>query len=167
MTSKAPIRTEWVDTDKTHGTKEPLVRSKGVARDFKSPNEKDREDLFSATPPIELMRLMLSRQATWRKDHRERKTMYLDVKKAHLAPLCEQDVYVDLPAEAETQDDECGKLARWLYGCRPAAQAGEEHYSAVLGDGGFKILRSVPVAFVHKSRDVLGMVHGVRFCGRV
>ena len=163
VTGKAPISTKWVDTDKTHGTKEPEVRSRWVARDFKNPNEKDREDLFSATPPIELMRLMLSRQATRRKDYRERKTMYLDVKKAHLEPLCEQDVYVDLPAEAEVRDDECGKLVHWLYGCRPAAQAWEEHYSALLGGGGFRRMRSVPVAFVHEKLDLMGVVHGDDF----
>jgi len=87
VTGKAPISTKWVDTDKTHGTGEPMVRSRWVARDFKDPKEKDREDLFSATPPIELMRFVLSRQATRRKDGIERKTLFLDIKKAHLAPL--------------------------------------------------------------------------------
>jgi hypothetical protein len=121
-TGRAPISTKWVDTDKTHGTGTPMVRSRWVARDFKDPKEKDREDLFSATPPIELMRYMLSRLATVRKDGAERKTMHLDVKEAHLAPLCEQDVYVELPEEAEVKDDECGKLVHWLHGCRSAAQ---------------------------------------------
>ena len=88
VTGRAPITTKWVDTDKTHGTGDPLVRSRWVARDFKDKKEKDREDLFSATPPIEMMRFVLSRQATRRDDGEDRKTMYIDVKKAHLAPLC-------------------------------------------------------------------------------
>ena len=92
VTSKAPISTKWVDSDKTHVTGEPMVRSRWVARDFKDPKEKDREDLFSATPPLEMIRFMLSRQATIRSDKEERKTMYLDIKKAHLAPLCMSDV---------------------------------------------------------------------------
>jgi hypothetical protein len=163
VTGKAPISTKWVDTDKTHGTGTPLVRSRWVARDFKDPKEKDREDLFSATPPIELMRFVLSRQATVRKNGKVRKTMFLDVKKAHLAPLCKTDVYVELPPEAEVQDDECGKLIHWLYGCRPAAQAWEEHYSALLKDNGFERLKSVPVAFAHKERDMIGVVHGDDF----
>jgi len=86
-TGRAPISTKWVDTDKTHGTGEPVVRSQWVARDFKDPLDKDREDLFSATPPLEMQRLVLSRQATVRPDGLARKMMYLDVKKAHLAPL--------------------------------------------------------------------------------
>ena len=163
VTGRAPIGAKWVDTDKTHGTGEPMVRSRWVARGFKDPKEKDREDLFSATPPIEMMRFMLSRQATRRKDGEERTTMYLDIKKAHLAPLCEQDVYVELPAEAGVAGDECGKLAHWLYGCRPAAQAWEEHYSALLQGHGFKRLKSVPVAVVHEGRDLNGVVHGDDF----
>ena len=164
VTGRAPISTKWVDTDKRHGTcSTPMVRSRWVARDFKDPADKDREDLFSATPPIEMMRLVISRQATRRKDGRERKTMYLDVKKAHLYPKCDQDVYVELPEEAEVAEDECGKLEHWLYGCRPAAQAWEEHYSEVLKNHGFVRLRCVPVVFVHPERDMTAAVHGDDF----
>jgi hypothetical protein len=89
--------------------------------------------------------------------------MYLDIKKAHLAPLCMADFYVELPAEAEVEDDECGKLIHWLYGCRPAAQAWEKHYSALLVANGFERLLTVPVAFSHAGRDVHGVVHGDDF----
>ena len=61
------------------------------------------------------------------------------------------------------QHDECGKLIHWLYGCRPAAQAWEEHYSALLTGHGFKRLKSVPVAFFHESRGMSGVVHGDDF----
>ena len=147
VTGKGPISTKWVDTDKGHGNGEMLVRSWWVARDFKLKGEKDREDLFSATPPLELIRYVISRQATMRTDGQERKTLCIDVKKAHLVPKCTQDVYVELPAEAGVQEDECGKLIYWLYGCRPAAQAWEEHYSSVLASVGFKRLLSSPIAF--------------------
>ena len=104
------------------------MRSRWVARDFKLKGKQDREDLFNTTPPLELIRYMISRQATRRADCQERKTLYIDVKKAHLVPKCTQDVYVELPAEAEVEEDECGKLIR----CRPAAQAWEELHSGVL-----------------------------------
>ena len=39
-----------------------------------------------------------------------RKSMYLDIKKAHLTPLCNQDVYVSLPGEAGVGKDQCGEL---------------------------------------------------------
>ncbi len=89
--------------------------------------------------------------------------MYLDIKKAHLAPLCLTDVYVELPAEADVMEGECGKLIHWLYGCRPAAQAWEEHYSALLVANGFERLKTVPVAFTHPVRDLHGVVHGDDF----
>lgn len=91
---KPPISIKCVDTDKTHGSANPMVRPRWVARDSKRPHEKDREDLFSATPPIELIRFKLSRQAPLTKDGLERKTMNLDMKKAHLALRCDVYMYI-------------------------------------------------------------------------
>ena len=96
MTGKAPMSMKLVDTDKTHGTGEPMVRSRWVARDLRDPSDKDTEDLFSATPPIEMMRYMISRQATRRKDGQERKTMYLTSRKPTWPRGVKQDVYVEL-----------------------------------------------------------------------
>ena len=70
---------------------------------------------------------------------------------------------MELPEEAGAADDECGKLVYWLYGCRPAARAWEEHYSSVLGAAGFKRLTASPVAFHHDERDLMGVVHGDDF----
>ena len=39
------------------------VRSRLVARDFKG-GDKDRDDLFAGSPPLEAKRLLLSRAAT-------------------------------------------------------------------------------------------------------
>ncbi len=69
------------------------MRARWVARDFKTRGEKDQEDLFCATPPLELLRCLLSRQATKRADGRDRETMFIDVKKAQLVPECKEDVY--------------------------------------------------------------------------
>ena len=112
---------------------------------------------------MELIRYVISRQATRRADGQERKTLYIDVNKAHLVPKCTQDVYVELLAEAEVEEDECGKLIYWLHGCQPAVQAWKEHYSGVLTTVGFKRLLSSTVAFYHPERDLLGVVHGDDF----
>lgn len=111
-------------------------------------------------------RLRPAGETTRRPDGKERKTLYLDIKKAHLALARDQDVPAELLAEANVQGDEFGKLVHWLYGCRPAAQAWGEHYSALGGGGGgqgFLRLKSVPVAFAHKTRDLLGVVRGDEF----
>ncbi len=103
------------------------MRSQWEARDFKTKGERDREYLFCAIPPLVLLRFLISRQATRRADGKERKTMFIDVSKAHLIPECREDVYVEFPAEAEALEDDCGKLLCWLYGCRRASQAWEDH----------------------------------------
>ena len=64
---------------------EILIRSRLVARDFKG-SDKDRDDLFAETPPLEAKRMLISRAATKRIDGRRRKLMFIDAKKAHLNP---------------------------------------------------------------------------------
>ena len=91
---KAPVGVRWVDSRKSSG-----VRSRLVARDFKG-KDNDRDDLFAATPPLEGIRLLLSRAATVMKHGRTNKLMFIDAKKAHLNPKCDEDVYIELPAEA-------------------------------------------------------------------
>ena len=112
----------WERTGRPPATT-PLIRSRLVARDFKVRGEKDNEDLFAATPPLELIRLLLSRTASLRMDRRVRKMLFIDAEKAHLNPRCDEDVYVELPAEAGAAAGKCGRLNNWLYGFRPAAQA--------------------------------------------
>ena len=75
-----------------------------------------QRDFFSATPPLELMRYMLSRQATIRDDGQERKTMYLDVKKAHLIPKCDQDRVRKVDLLALRLPSSCAGLGRALLG---------------------------------------------------
>ena len=92
---KAPVSVRWVDTMKSEG-----VRSRLVARDFKGV-DKDRDDLFAATPPLESKRLLLGRAATRVNGRLTRKLLFIDAKKAHLNPGCKEDVYIELPDEAE------------------------------------------------------------------
>ena len=89
--------------------------------------------------------------------------MFIDVKKAHLIPRCEEDVYVELPEEAKCQGNECGKLVHWLYGCRKAGQAWEDHYAGVLTRAGFNRGRASPVSFYHPGRELWCVVHGDDF----
>ena len=111
----------WVETNK-EGPEKMEVRSRLVARDFKG-KDKGRDDLFAETPPLEAKRMLFSRAATRRQDGRMRKLMFVDAKKAHLNPKCENDVYIELPEVAECPAGQCGKLKVWLYGLWPAAAA--------------------------------------------
>jgi hypothetical protein len=154
-TGRAPVSVKWVDTMKLGG----VIRSRLVARDFKTKGEKEREDLFAATPPLELLKAQLSRAAS----KRGRKILVIDVKKAHLYPRCETDVYIELPSEAGAEAGKCGKLVHWLYGFRPAAQAWEGHYAKNLESIGFARGRASPVSFYDSSSDVSCLVHGDDF----
>ena len=84
-TGKAPITTKWVDVDKGRDG-EVLIRSRLVARDFKNKNDERNFDVFVATPPLEIKRLLF-RMARVKgsvggndKDGQV-KLMYVDVKK--------------------------------------------------------------------------------------
>ena len=78
MTCKAPTSTKWVDTDKTHGIGTPIVRSRWVV------------------PRLQGIQGEGSRgYVQCHSIGKVKKTMFLDIKKAHLAPLCQIDVYVD------------------------------------------------------------------------
>ena len=65
------------------------MRSRLVARDFKVKVERDREDLFAATPPLKLLRMMISKAATVTTKGTFRKLLFIDAKKAHLHPKCD------------------------------------------------------------------------------
>ena len=118
---KSPVSVRWVDTDK--GIDKPDLRSRLVARDFNT-GEKGRDDLFAETPPLEAKRYLLSRAASIPQGLRgTRKLMFIDAKKAHLNPPCEEWVYVELPSETGCGSDKCGRLNFWLYGMRGAAAA--------------------------------------------
>ena len=89
--------------------------------------------------------------------------MFIDVKRAHLVPVCREDVYFELPVEAGVQPHQCGKLDLCLYGCRKAGQAWEDHYSQVLFDAGFERGVASPVVFWHETRSMWCVVHGDDF----
>ena len=157
LTGKGPISVRWVDTNK--GTiEEPAIRSRMVARDFKG-KDKDREDLFAATPAWELKRVLMARTAT-RGKRGARKLLLIDAKKAHLNPKCEKDVFIQLADEA---GGGVGKLRFWLYGFRPAAAAWEEHYARKFVEHGFRRGVANPVCFHHVKRDISVVVHGDDF----
>jgi hypothetical protein len=132
-TANAPIIAKWVDTGKSHGVGEMKVRSRRVWRDFKTKGERGREDLFCTTPPLELLRFLISSQATMRGDGRERKTLFIGVRKARLMPEC---VYAEPPEGAGVEKDERGKLVYWLYECRRAGQAWDDHCTTPTGRSG-------------------------------
>ena len=89
--------------------------------------------------------------------------MFIDVRKAHFNPTCEQDVFIELPGECDVGPDMCGKLNYWLYGFKPAAAAWENLYVTNLESVGFVRGQSCGVVFWHRDRDIALAVHGDDF----
>ena len=147
LTGKGPVSVRWV------GPEEKPDRSRLVARDFKG-DDKGRDDLLAETPLLAAKRMLLSKAAARREDGKPRKLLFIDAKKVHLNPVCEDDVFIELPREAGCGPDECGKLSFWLYGFRPAAAAWEKLYSSKLVGAGLVRGASCGVVFYHKERDI-------------
>ena len=132
---RGPIGVRWVDVDKGFG----VYRSRLVAKDFKPKSKvNDQEGLFAATPPLELVKMLILKAARGSRNRHAgvRKVMFLDVSKAHLyAPMLDEE-FVQLPPEKWTEG-KCARLIYTLYGMRTAASNWEKEYSNTLEMVGF------------------------------
>ena len=129
------IDTKWFDTDKAFELEPMQIRSRIVARGFKSG---DRPDLYARTHPLEALKAITSIAAS---HSPEFALMHVDVSRAYLHAKVERLVQVKLPA-----DDCSGKhkgvielLKRSMYCTRDAAsnkgtsKIGVTSWSAVQG----------------------------------
>ena len=108
-TGKAPIGVRWIDVNK-QGEDDPLYRSRFAAKDFN--NHKD-PDLFTATPPLELLRLIISIAANRRTNNSKQwKVMVNDVSRAYFYAESLKPTFVQICEEdfEEGDDDRCGEL---------------------------------------------------------
>ena len=157
-TGRRPIDVRWIDINKGD-SKSPKYRSRLVAKEF---NDSVRPDLFAATPPVEGLRLLMSRIATGKK---HRRLLYADVSRAYFYAPAVRSVFVRLPDEDRTEADSgmVGELCMSMYGTRDAAQNWAEEYSKCLVEAGF--IRGVanPCLFRHAKKDVQIVVHGDDF----
>ena len=117
-TGKNPIKTGWADTNK--GTSEcPNRRSRRVAKEY---NTGPRPDLFSATSPLEGVKLVISEAAS--SNQKGTVLLVIDVRRAYFYARARLRVYIEL-----TEGDgggpgsrQCGLLRKSLYGTRDAPQ---------------------------------------------
>ena len=137
---------------------EVLIRSRLVARDFKSKHAANDVDVFAAMPPLEAKRLLLRMamvSGAVEGDEKQGpvKLMFVDVKKAHLSGRLKdfEFAYVSLPKEA---GGGVGRLRRWLCGMRSAASAWEDDYVEHLCGECFVRGRSAPTVMLHEQRGI-------------
>ena len=161
-TGKPPIRTRWVRVNKGDAeTPDIRVRLVGMEVAY----QKDVE-FFSATPPLEALKALISWTAT-RPPREElgqgdRKIMVVDAKKAHIHAWAQRELYIELPPE-RAQPGKCGKLRRSLYGFRDAPALWEAYLADELEKIGFVRGKSSAATFHHPKWNVRAVVHGDDF----
>ena len=113
------------------------------------------EPIFSATPPLETLRFLIS--VAFQEDVFRVEDLFLntpaDVSRAHFYADAVRDVYVRLPDEdpKAKQPGVCGKLRKTMCGSLGAAQLWREHYAQVLEAGGFSQSVASQCHVFHKS----------------
>ena len=159
VTGCDPISVRWVAISKGDSLC-PNYRSRFVAREF---NTSDKPKWYSATPPGETLRIMLSKLASDRKS----KLMYADVSRAYFYAPAVRAVYVQLPAEDRCPGDEglVGRLKMSMYGTRDAAANWAAEYGATLVAAGYVQGVASPCIFHNAESNTTIMVHGDDFVG--
>ena len=159
-TGRNPVGLKWIDTNQ--GSAEaPRYRSRLVCTEVR---HKGVEPIFSATPPLETLRILLG--VACQEDVFQVEDPMLitiaDVSRAHFYADAVRDVYVRLPSEdpKTKQPGVCGKLRKTMYGSRDAAQRWGEHYAQVLEKGGYTRGVASPCHFFHKDLETYILVHG-------
>ena len=93
---RTPTTTKWVEGWKADDAGVRFVRCRLVGRDFNPRHEEGREDLFAAMPPLESKRMMFRMVAAMRGQRRRKrlvevKLMFMDVRKAHLNAVFQEE----------------------------------------------------------------------------
>ena len=141
-------------------SKRPLVRSRYVAMEIAYSKD---DHFFAATPPLEALRLLLSKVASGRTcGTGGRQILVVDARKAHLHAFAERELYVQLPPEV-AQAGQCARLLRSLYGTRDSPALWEAFLAEQLHQLGFRRGEASPCCFRHKTRDLPCVVHGDDF----
>ena len=159
---RKPIRGRWVDINKGDDV-DHNYRSRYVAQEVRQAHGgAHREGLFAAMPPIEALKLVISRAVTANSmgETRNRKLLFMDISKAYLhADVMDQELYVDLPEEMRLLG-QCGRLKKALYGTREAARCWEKEYTRTLETLQFVRGRTSPCLFRHRLHDCVVFIHG-------
>ncbi|CAK0840427.1 unnamed protein product, partial [Prorocentrum cordatum] len=126
-TRRDPVPMIWVDVNKGDDRK-PTVRCRLCVAETRYRTSMDLggpSQTFSATPPYEALRMLISFCCSPRNAEEDQHVlMFLDITRAH--PHCEmkRQLWVKLPAEdpRSAEPNVLGLLVRCLYGCRDAGQ---------------------------------------------
>ena len=129
----------------------------------KSEDEKlHPNDVFSAMPPVESLKALVSHVMAERVDRRGRNLVLavFDVGRAHFNGVCERDVHVEPPSELHRLGL-VAKLNKTKYGTQDASNAWQKLWGEHLRSNGFELSASNQA--LYKSELVNGFCRGDDF----
>ena len=156
-----PYSLKWVLKKEGEKVKARLVL--GEIKKAKSEYEKlEPSDVFSAMPPVESLKALVSHVMTERVDKRGRILVLteFDVSRAYFYGVCERDVYVEPLAELY-RSGLVAKLSKTMYGTQAASNAWQKLWDENLHNNGFELGASNPP--LYRSELVNGFCHGDDF----
>ncbi|CAK0861016.1 unnamed protein product, partial [Prorocentrum cordatum] len=171
---KNAVTLQWIDTNKGDRT-QPRYRSRLVAREIKkamrSEDRPDQAELFSAMPPLEAFKAMVTicvgrvNDAYHDGDAEEIIYKFYDISRAHFYGDVNREVYVELPEE-ETYDDPepmVGRLLKTMYGTVDAYHVWQDDYIGLTSSHGFVKGVSNPALLYRAERHIQAEVHSDDF----
>ena len=171
VTGRPPISVSWVDTNKGDEYK-PILRSRLVVNETKRVSgHMDPGEVFSATPPLECIRMQCSlmmsinRPTLGAEPEDDLVILLLDISRAHLHCPMRREVYTRLPLEHPEGGNaqRCGKLVMTVYGCRDAGQNFELAVYDALAEAGSTRGSTNPCCYRHDERRLSISHHGDDF----
>ena len=120
---------------------------------------------FSAMPPLESLKMLLSLMVTLKVSKRNRtplKLRLIDISRAHFYGEAQREIYVTLP-EGDQEEGKVGLLVKSMYGTRDASNIWQQSYTEVLTKAGFKRSPAWPAIFYHEELEIRLLVHGDDF----
>ena len=149
------IKLRWVDTNK--GDNEvPKVRSMLAGKEHRTTDDPEN---FDHTPPVEALRLVVSRAATVGNEHFG--IMVNDVSRAYFNAKIDRLLYCELPDEDQEPGRYLvGRIELCLYGVRGSAKGWQNCMAGNLVDLQCRRDTAHGCAFVHDERGTLTLVHG-------
>ena len=103
-----------------------------VAKEYKADA---RPDWRAATPPVECMRLLISKAA----ESKSNKVLYVDISRVYLYAKSIRPTYIKFPSVVPRAGEEgvCGKLLMSTHGTRYGAQNWSKEYTQQLMAAGY------------------------------
>ncbi|CAK0863589.1 unnamed protein product [Prorocentrum cordatum] len=168
-TGRPPIPLKWVDTNKGDAER-PNYRSRLVVKEIKAKKRPDEQleasEVFSAMPPLEAMRSLVSLMVTWTREAPLHIQESLRKKgRAHFYGKAQRRIFVELEEESRKEygEDKCGLLLKSWYGTQDASKIWQGDYTELLEEHGYKAGVSCPAVFFKEVDETRLLGHGDDF----